>query len=115
MARVGKIRVSTGILSGNNAASGAPTDAANGVAVPKGRKAEWAHLFAKKANVATFKVWGYETQTAGWFELDEINMGRTGNESQLLRGVVAWSRLCEQRVDANVANTGCNTYWGFSE
>lgn len=113
--RVGIVRISQGILAGSNAASAAPSDASNGVAVPKNKRNEYAHLVTTKGSTAHFAVWGYSPEVGEWVELDRFELSQTHGESQALKGAIAFERLCEQRLDANTSASGLNTFWGFSE
>lgn len=115
-ARVGRIKLVTA-LSGTNAATTAPDSDANGVEVPDGFRHEYCHLITNKSNTARFDLYGQLVVGSAnvWLRCDEIAQDTIVPESSLVRAIAGFGRLCPVRTDANVSNTGCNVYLGFSE
>jgi len=117
--RTGTIKV-VEALTLTNAATTAPTDDSNGVAVPDGFRHEYAHILCTKTNVADFDLYGLvqcgtTSLVNHWFFMDQVVFRKTAvNESALMRGVAGVLRLCPVRTDANVINAG-KVYFGFHE
>jgi hypothetical protein len=115
MPRVGQIRVYAGVLSESNAASAAPSSATNGIEIPVGTRGQYSHLLVSKSTVAQFAVWGMTSPDNAWYEIDRFSMASDTSEAQLIQHVGSFTRVCEQRLDANVSALGVNTSWGLSE
>lgn len=116
--RTGTIKIVEALAALSNAATGAPTSDANGIAVPDGFRHEYAHIIASKENTAQVRIWGQVPLSSSsnlWVYLDDMTFSTTGNEASLVRGVGGMLRLCAQRLDANTTNTNCFVYVGFHE